>query len=159
MNWEAFGAIAEMAGALSVLATLVYLARQIKDNSKLLSTTIQDSAMEGYNIVNQWAVGDEELAKLTYRMFSGDDSGLSDLERFRLDFILRIYANHIYKLYRLYADGVYSEKQWQNSGLEAKEVYSSSALGREFMRNNHLFDDLWVAFDTLEDRPMSKILT
>ena len=92
-------------------------------------------------------------------MFSGDDSGLSDLERFRLDFILRIYANHIYKLYRLYADGVYSEKQWHSSGLEAKEVYSRSALGRDFMRNNHLFDDLWVAFDALEDRPMSKILT
>ena len=32
MNWDALGAIAELAGALSVLGTLIYLAKQIKDN-------------------------------------------------------------------------------------------------------------------------------
>jgi hypothetical protein len=33
MNWEAFGAIAEMLGALGVVATLVYLASQIRQNT------------------------------------------------------------------------------------------------------------------------------
>jgi hypothetical protein len=37
MNWDAIGALAELAGAVSVLGTLIYLAKQIKDNSKLLS--------------------------------------------------------------------------------------------------------------------------
>ena len=31
MNWDALGAIAEMAGAVSVLATLLYLVKQRKE--------------------------------------------------------------------------------------------------------------------------------
>ncbi len=36
MNWEAFGAIAEMVGGIAVLVTLVYLALQVRQNSVLL---------------------------------------------------------------------------------------------------------------------------
>ncbi len=36
MNWEAFGAIAEMIGGVAVLVTLVYLALQVRQNSVLL---------------------------------------------------------------------------------------------------------------------------
>ena len=38
MNWEAIGAIGEVLGALGVIATLVFLAFQIKQNSRLLQT-------------------------------------------------------------------------------------------------------------------------
>ena len=36
MNWEALGAIAELLGAIGVIATLLYLSRQIENNSKQL---------------------------------------------------------------------------------------------------------------------------
>ncbi len=36
MNWDAIGAVAEMLGAIGVIITLVYLARQIKQNSRQL---------------------------------------------------------------------------------------------------------------------------
>ena len=36
MNWEAVGAIAEMLGAVGVIATLLYLSFQIKQNSKAI---------------------------------------------------------------------------------------------------------------------------
>ena len=38
MNWEAVGAIGELVGAAGVIATLVFLAFQIRQNSKLLRT-------------------------------------------------------------------------------------------------------------------------
>ena len=34
MNWEAVGTIAEVIGAIGVIVTLVYLAHQIRDNTK-----------------------------------------------------------------------------------------------------------------------------
>ena len=34
MNWEAIGALGETVGALAVLVTLVYLAMQIRQNTK-----------------------------------------------------------------------------------------------------------------------------
>ena len=34
MNWEAIGAIGETVGAIAVVATIIYLARQVRDNSR-----------------------------------------------------------------------------------------------------------------------------
>ena len=34
MNWDAIGAIGEIIGAAAVIATLIYLAKQVKDNSR-----------------------------------------------------------------------------------------------------------------------------
>lgn len=36
MNWEAIGALGEIAGAVAVIVTLLYLAKQIRQNSKSL---------------------------------------------------------------------------------------------------------------------------
>jgi hypothetical protein len=156
MNWDALGAIAELGGAVSILGTLIYLAKQIKDNSKLLSTTIHDSAMQGYNNINQWSIGNPEIAALTHRVFVEDESEITPLDKFRVDMILRIFANHILKLCHLFQDGVYPAHEWKNAGLEGKQVFSSTQIGRDFMRDNHLFDDLWRAFDELGYEQISR---
>ncbi len=48
MNWEAIGAIAEVPGALGVIATLAYLSLQIRRNSTLLSSTAAGASRDGY---------------------------------------------------------------------------------------------------------------
>ncbi|MFT4825648.1 MAG: hypothetical protein ACJASY_003470 [Halioglobus sp.] len=47
MNWELVGAVAEIAGAVGVLITLVYLAIQIKDNTKSLQAGSLESVLDG----------------------------------------------------------------------------------------------------------------
>jgi len=49
MSWEAIGALGELVGAISVLLTLLYRAKQIKENSKLLTTSVYQTAIDGYN--------------------------------------------------------------------------------------------------------------
>jgi hypothetical protein len=41
MNWDAIGAVAELLGAIGVIASLAYLALQIRQNSALLSQTAE----------------------------------------------------------------------------------------------------------------------
>ena len=43
MNWEAIGAVGELLVAVSVLATLVYLALQVRDARKLLLVSAYQS--------------------------------------------------------------------------------------------------------------------
>ena len=43
MHWEAIGAIAEMIGGIAVLATLIYLALQVRQNSALLEQNTRAS--------------------------------------------------------------------------------------------------------------------
>jgi len=53
MNWEAIGAIGEVAGSLGVIATLVYLAIQIRSNTVMTQTASrQDVARDYRQIVN-----------------------------------------------------------------------------------------------------------
>jgi hypothetical protein len=50
MNWDAIGAIGEIVGAIAVLATLIYLAIQIRQNSAIQrAQTHQQLALERVN--------------------------------------------------------------------------------------------------------------
>ncbi len=75
MNWDAVGAIGEIVGAVAVVVTLVYLAKQVNDNSKQvkLNTTqdfaglVQDAFAPIYNSVDTlriFNVGIENPASL-----------------------------------------------------------------------------------------------
>src|SRR6056297_2546458 len=47
MNWDAVGTVAEIGGALGVLITLIYLATQIRDNTRSLQAASLQSVLEG----------------------------------------------------------------------------------------------------------------
>ena len=75
MNWEAIGAVGEILGALAVVATIVYLARQVSDNSKQvkLNTTqsyaslVQDAYASVYandQTIRAWIIGNKEPTAL-----------------------------------------------------------------------------------------------
>jgi hypothetical protein len=54
MNWEALGAIGEMAGSLLVLLTLIYLAvqvRQVTEVAKILTKITNGEELEGWENV------------------------------------------------------------------------------------------------------------
>ena len=48
MNWDAIGAFGEWAGAIVVIITLVYLARQIKQNSELSRLALYSNDIDSY---------------------------------------------------------------------------------------------------------------
>ncbi len=53
INWEALGAIAEIGGAIVVIATLVYLARQVRQSNRIAIASTEISVRESFNLVNQ----------------------------------------------------------------------------------------------------------
>jgi hypothetical protein len=81
INWEAIGAIGEVVGAIAVFATLLYLARQIRDGARQtrlnttsnLATLSQDSFAPIYNSDrNQhiWHTGRDDPDKLSQEEFT-----------------------------------------------------------------------------------------
>jgi hypothetical protein len=47
MHWDAIGAVGEVAGAIAVVATLGYLATQIRQNTKMMKATIRQELSRG----------------------------------------------------------------------------------------------------------------
>jgi len=55
VNWEAIGAIGEVAGAIGVIATLLYLAAQIRQNTRAMSGATQDAITERKQYELRWS--------------------------------------------------------------------------------------------------------
>ncbi len=64
MNWDAIGATAELIGALAVLASLVYLAIQIRHNSSSVDASTEDGVVSGFNEINLMIGSDANLARI-----------------------------------------------------------------------------------------------
>ena len=71
MNWDALGAMGEIAGAIAVIATLFFLARQLQVNTRELErtneyqrTTSVVASNENYNEVWRPILQDPELAHI-----------------------------------------------------------------------------------------------
>jgi hypothetical protein len=94
MNWEAVGAIAELAGAIGVIVSLVFLAIQIRSNSDnisqntraLLSSTDISSNQIVLELYGPQA-NNSELAELTLKGHA-DYESLSAVEQYRYSMVL-----------------------------------------------------------------------
>ena len=74
MNWEAIGAIAELLGSVAVLGTLVYLAMQIRQNTKFIkASTYRDAIGDFSNNIEQLNQ-DADLNRIWYEGMKDFDS-------------------------------------------------------------------------------------
>ena len=67
MNWEAIGAIGEVAGAAGVIITLAYLAVQIRQNTRAARASNYESVLNGLRDFHALIARDGELANIYMR--------------------------------------------------------------------------------------------
>ena len=64
MNWDAIGAIGEIVGAIAVLATLIYLALQIRQNTKAVRLESRNSLQQAWSHVGSMMANSPEITEL-----------------------------------------------------------------------------------------------
>ena len=82
MDFEALGGIGELLGAIAVVVSLIYVAGQIRQNTKTTSLSNHQNALSLFSAFTDWMVRDPELARLLRNGLHGFDS-LSPDDRFR----------------------------------------------------------------------------
>lgn len=95
MTIQDWGAIGELIGAIAVVASLVYLAIQIRQNTQQVSHTLEASRLAAFerniesgNRIRDLMIRDPDLAELFLRGVQ-DFDGLESTEKFRFDLLLR----------------------------------------------------------------------
>ena len=85
MNWDAIGAIGEIIGAMAVFLTLIYLALQIRQNTKAVQAAAVDASVGKLNDVRVSMYENAELSRI-YLQGLTDPTKLDDESqvRFRL---------------------------------------------------------------------------
>ena len=99
MNWEAIGAIGEVVGAIGVIASLLYLALQIRGDAKAKRASAVHDQTDAYRDFLKTMAADGELAAIYMRGirdFSSVEG--SDLVRFgsALGFLFRVFDEAYY---------------------------------------------------------------
>ncbi|NIP14174.1 MAG: hypothetical protein GWM88_05360 [Pseudomonadales bacterium] len=90
MSIMELGALGEFLGSLGVIATLAYLAVQIRHNTRATQTASHHAITDSLNQGNIAQASDPELARI-WLSGSEDRASLSDVDRQRLDMLLLAY--------------------------------------------------------------------
>jgi len=129
LNWDAIGAIGEIAGAIVVVATLVYLSRQISQNASALSRSndyAQASSIHETNAlyvqVFSLLAQDPEMASIYHRALSQEP--LDDVEAVRFAAFINAYF--------AWSEDLYSQN---NADLGFSEITGQTS--RELMENEY----------------------
>lgn len=134
VNWDSIGATGEWAGAIAVVFTLFYLARQIHQQNINTSIQMQDSILDGFNQSIQVFAGSKELSSLFMKGLWNPEQ-LDDEEASQFQWMFRIIVNQYVKIFRMYQQGQLSDEDWQ--GHSAQGAYFFNAPGGKVFRDTH----------------------
>lgn len=139
MNWDAIGAIAELAGAAAVFISLVYLASQIR-NSKRSDQVIAASQAASASL--EWIgqlVGDGELNELFMRG-SADFESLNREEKYRFSWLIMQFLRSVEGVWLLYKADAIDAESWTSYEQTISAVASSEGAIYCYKRNRSVLD-------------------
>lgn len=110
MNWEMIGATGEWAGAIAVVASLLYLARQIHHSTRQAKSAARYSFLNAYGDVQTALLQTKEVASVFRRGLEGE---ISDPDE-EMQFIIALaqYVNTWSVLFDLHEEGELPDNQW-----------------------------------------------
>jgi len=123
MNWDALGAVAELLGAVGVIASLLYLSLQIRQNTKATHLATSHSIAAGVREWSQPLVEDPSLARAFYTGVE-DPAELDDDSRARFMQLCLSFFRMFEDVHYQFRHGALEREVWeayaQNYGLYAK---------------------------------------
>jgi hypothetical protein len=111
MNWEAIGAIGEIAGAMAVIVTLIYLSAQIRQNTKASRLAAVQAASENSSRFSELIAVDPELSELFWRGMREPES-LDPEEARRFVAVLNVFVRREAVSFYLHKEGVMPDVLW-----------------------------------------------
>ena len=95
MNWEAIGAVGEIVGAMAVIATLIYLSVQLRQNTRTIKLSSTQAVTEELQAMFSLLSSDQSLAEIFAEAGKSDELSGANLVRY-YSFnanLLRVYEN------------------------------------------------------------------
>ena len=141
MNWDAISAISEMTGALAVVISLVYLASQIRQNTRqmeqsertAMAASVSTSATS-YRENRQHIYTNPDVARIFIKGTTNPED-LDEIERYRFRLLLSNFADANWDMYAQTVITGYSPETWQTQGRQAIKRVLATPGGRWFWQD------------------------
>ena len=112
MSLQDLGNIGEFIGAVGVVASLIYLALQIRQNTKTVRRTAHISAVDAFNNFNSLIAQNPEVARIG-RIGMLDPGKLNEDERVRFERLMSIVITNLENLFFQHRDGLLEAERWE----------------------------------------------
>lgn len=132
MDWDAIGALAELVGAVGVIASLVYLASQIRQNTNAMRGTAHESSVARNT---SWTIAIGSSAQVAALLTKGhsDYHSLSSEERYQYTHMLTAMFLGAEATFHQYKRGNLEREIWERS-LASVHVYAAFPGVRTFWK-------------------------
>ena len=105
MDWEIIVAVAELVGAIGVILTLLYLARQIGQTNQIARASVVRELQQRYHELYQLVASDVGMAELTAKLTDVAYRAESDIEQQRLENLAQMIAGMYFSAQSAYDQG------------------------------------------------------
>ena len=134
MNWDAVGAIGELASALVVLITLIYLAIQVRESNRLARSSSLLAVMDGFsnNDISQ-SFQHPELLEISIRGYQ-DWNSLPLADKSRFDGLMTQKMLHLQKIIVHHKNGLIDDENY-NAWLAHTAAMMKTPGGQQWLKH------------------------
>jgi hypothetical protein len=114
VNWDALSAIAALIGGAGVVVTLIYLAIEIRQNTRAVRSASYQSFTDSINEANRMCCEDAELRQILAKAFEDDYQSLTQDEQIRVGYLWLMAFRVFESFYYQHTAGTVPPGAWEN---------------------------------------------
>lgn len=146
MNWEAIGAIGEVVGAIGVIATLIYLAAQIRQNSAVVRSATRQAVSTAQMEFGIRIATSSDLRASVARWMSVQPAPTSPDDLLRDEFFLRSCFRMFENQYHQNKDGTFEDTMWSGYLENMKRIIEQPAFREWWAASRTLYSTEFASF-------------
>jgi hypothetical protein len=138
MNWEATGALGDLVGGIGVIATLGYLAFQIRQNTRQLAqnelaakTAVLNASTTALRENRNFIIESAQLTEIWLKGLDSPDK-LDDAEGYRCRLLLHNLTDALSQIYAETVETGFSPQTWETQAIGIVERVFTTPGGRMF---------------------------
>ena len=137
MTLSDLGNLGEFVGAIAVVVSLLYLATQIRQNSRIVRSTTHHASISSGNAVN-FAFAEAEAARILLK--GGLTYGELDLEeRFRFGMLMRASLAFFEDAYLQFREGLMDSDVWDSRSRTLSATLSAAGVREWWTESGNLY--------------------
>ncbi|HEX6066480.1 MAG TPA: hypothetical protein VFZ04_19740 [Longimicrobiales bacterium] len=145
MNWNAIGAIAELVAAAGVVVTLLYLAVQVRQNTKALRAATFQNIIGFATGFAERVAGSGEFAAI-FETGMADLEALDESERLRFHFQLIALLRRFENIHYQSRMGLIDDEEWEGLRAALHSIMFRPGSRAWWKGNAHLFNSSFREF-------------
>ena len=138
MNWEAISAIGQIVGAIAVVISLIYLAREIRSNARETRRAAMRSALDALIWFSQQITAHADLAELRSRGFH-DYESLEGTDLARFDSYMHALFRTVEDVYYQHLEGNLDPRLWRGLEVVLSETNALPGVQAWWRSHSHWF--------------------